>query len=421
MDPMATTDLSTAALALLSVLLAGNAHVRRSFVVRKRLRRCRRGKTAPSIRRERRRFHEVTKYLNNFQFSRTFRVPRFVFRSLLDILRPDLQRNNLQAQRCSGGEIEPSVRLAVTLRLLAGGSYLDLVTNYNIAPATVYSIFHDTLRSLCERIPVPNIDLRDTANLQRLAEEFRTSRSVPNPLFGCIGAVDGICVRVMKPHNEFIPRKFFCRKGMHAIPVQAIVSASYKFLYMSALCAGSTNDCTAFAVSGIARRLRTAGLQEGFWIAGDAAYECRDGILTPWSKHALQCTQHGVSRDAFNYYHSSARVHVEQSFGILVARFGILWRPLRFDLTKVPLIISACMRIHNLCVDLGVCRPPSTASDHEEQDRDEAYRAWWRLSQSIRSESGEFRSRSRDESMLFVRESLTQFLDRQSISRPNSS
>ncbi len=138
---------------------------------------------------------------------------------------------------------------------------------------------------------------------------------------------------------------------MHAIPVQAVVSSSHKFQYMSALCAGSTNYCTAFAVSGLGRRLRTVGLVPGFWVAGDAAYEFRDGIFDPWSKSALQCPRDGDARDSFNLYHSRARIHVEQTFGILVALFGILWSPLRFDLTKVPLIISACMRVHNFCVD----------------------------------------------------------------------
>eukprot|EP00171_Calliarthron_tuberculosum_P001167 IDg1167t1 len=173
----------------------------------------------------------------------------------MDLLRTDLERDNRQARRSSGGRIEPAVRLAVTLRLLAGASYLDLVTNYNIAPATVYAIFHDTVGHLSNRIAMPNIPLQDAVELQRLAEGFQTSRSAPNPIFGCISALDGICVRVMKPHNEYIPR--------------------------------NAKDCTAFAVSGLGRRLRTVGLVPGFWIAGDSAYECRDGILTPWRQ---ECT-----------------------------------------------------------------------------------------------------------------------------------
>lgn len=98
-------------------------------------------------------------------------------------------------------------------------------------------------------------------------------------LHGCVGALDGILFRVLKPHNVFLLRKFFCCKEMHAIPVQAVVSSSYNFLYMSAMCEGSTNNSIAFAVTGLGMRLRAVGLRSGYWIAGDAAYECRDDLL----------------------------------------------------------------------------------------------------------------------------------------------
>lgn len=414
------TDCCARLASSLFIIFATHLAIRRSYLAARR-RRGRFGSIfSPSVRRQRRPFREATRYLNEVQFTRTFRVPPFVFSALVELLRSRLDRDDQYARKSSGGKIDPSVRLAVTLRMLAGGSYLDLVTNYNIASSTVYAIFHDTIKHLSSRIRMPGVPLENETALKKLSDDFQTSRVVPNPLYGCVGALDGICVRVMKPHNEYVPRKFFCRKGMHAIPVQAVVSSSYKFMYMSAMCAGSTNDCTAFAVSGLGRRLKSTGVLPGFWIAGHAAYECRDGALSPWSKTALQCQRMGDARDAFNFFHSSSRVHVEQSFGILVARFGILWRPLRFDLTKVPLILSACMRIHNFCIDHGVSCAPSNRTEQDELSQERAFRAWWNLSQSIRTATGEFRSRTRDETMLFIRENLTAFLDRNAIFRPPS-
>jgi hypothetical protein len=49
----------------------------------------------------------------------------------------------------------------------------------------------------------------------------------------------------------------------------------------------------------------------------------------------------GASRDAFNFYHSSPRMHVEQAFGMLVQRFGILWRKLKFSLPVSTLILQS--------------------------------------------------------------------------------
>jgi hypothetical protein len=53
-------------------------------------------------------------------FRRVFRMQRSTFTSLLNVLLPDLLRDVSMALRSSGGRIEPEIRLALTLRLLAG-------------------------------------------------------------------------------------------------------------------------------------------------------------------------------------------------------------------------------------------------------------------------------------------------------------
>jgi hypothetical protein len=63
-----------------------------------------------------------------------------------------------------------------------------------------------------------------------------------------------------------------------------------------------------------------------------------------------------ASARRFQFYDSSLRMHVKQSFKIIVARFGILWRSLRFPLPFVPRILSSCMRIHNFCIDQKIHR-----------------------------------------------------------------
>jgi DDE superfamily endonuclease len=87
---------------------------------------------------------------------------------------------------------------------------------------------------------------------------------------------------------------------------------------------------------------------------------CDNNMLTPFRKAQTHDQELGLRRDAFNFFHSSLRMHVEQSFGIMVARFGISWRSLRFQLPVVLRILSACMRIHNFCIDQKV--PPITAA-----------------------------------------------------------
>jgi DDE superfamily endonuclease len=116
---------------------------------------------------------------------------------------------------------------------------------------------------------------------------------------------------------------------------------------------GSTHNSLAFSLSQLCIALERDGLPEGYWIAPDAANECSNCILSPWSKNQVNDSEHGIARDAFSYYQSFSRVHVEQAFGILAARFGILWRPFRFKLARAPRILAACMRIHNHRIDTG--------------------------------------------------------------------
>lgn len=66
--------------------------------------------------------------------------------------------------------------------------------------------------------------------------------------------------------------------------------------------------------------------------------------------YSLPCIKRDAE-DAFNFYLSSLRIHVEQAFGIMVARWGILWKPLAFDLHRNTRIICAIMKLHNFCID----------------------------------------------------------------------
>lgn len=68
---------------------------------------------------------------------------------------------------------------------------------------------------------MPGVPLGDIGRLQKLAREFDVSRSRTNPLYGCMGGVDGVSITICKPPNDYAPRKFYCRKGMYALLVQA--------------------------------------------------------------------------------------------------------------------------------------------------------------------------------------------------------
>lgn len=64
-------------------------------------------------------------------------------------------------------------------------------------------------------------------NIRSMAEGFKLSRKIENPLHGCFGAIDGIDVRIKKPRDEEFPREYFEQKGFYEITILAVVDSNY--------------------------------------------------------------------------------------------------------------------------------------------------------------------------------------------------
>jgi hypothetical protein len=331
----------------------------------------------------------ILRDLSDGDFRRVFRMQRNTFSSLLNVIRPDLERDEVMALRSSGGRIEPENRLALTLRLLAGASYLDAMMLFGISRSSCYAVFHETVDSILGRLQLPGLPFDDLSKLQTISREFTESRIPINPVVGCVGAVDGIAVKIAKPRDCFVPRNYYCRKGFYSVPFQAIVDGTYRFLALSSVVCGSTHDSLAFRASFVGQKLYETGLPCGYWVAGDAAYVCSESVLVPFSTVQLQHEDEGVWRDSFNFFQSSLRVHVEQTFGMFVNRFGILWRPLEFDLPRASRIVSVCALLHNYIADNSRATDADDEnSDYQRQFAAQAFTRWWKESLRLRAASG---------------------------------
>ena len=236
------------------------------------------------------------------------------------------------------------VRLAITLRVLAGAEVLDVAPAYCIVCGTVYNILHGTVRVFDTVLQFPRLP-RPREELEKVARGFKPSRSQLNPLDGCVGALDGICIKMRQPPRDCNPASFFCRKGYYAIPVQALCDSNYVFLYASGRCGGAIHDALANAVSGFMKEVEDGLLGEYFWVVGDEAYPVSESIIVPYPSSTLTEDQ-----DNFNFYLSSLRIHIEQAFGILVARWRILRDRLDFGLEHCTAIMPVAMKLHNYCI-----------------------------------------------------------------------
>ena len=284
-----------------------------------------------------------------------FRMDQPTFAYLVGALRPGIDRNFVQAER-AGGYISPELRVAMTIRWLAGGSYLDLKVHMGVATSTFYDIAEDVYDAIIETFPIKFDTSRDA--LKERAAEFALRQRPHMRVFrGVVGAIDGLLVQIRCPRKSEVgmPRTFFCRKGFFALNVQAACDARKRFIFVSMDMPGSTHDARAFTMSALWEAIQSGYISQGFYLLGDAAYRGIQHILTPFIGNQT------ADESVFSFYHSSLRMCVECSFGILVSRWGILWKPLKVSLRQAPKIVGTCMCLHNVMMDRCVpqeIRPP---------------------------------------------------------------
>lgn len=319
--------------------------------------------------------------LNDATFRRYFRMPRECFDMLCkDIERnigpekfkseifieglengthgSDAQRRMHNAKKADGnGFLSGEIKLAIALRMLAGGSYLDLALIFDIATTSPYEIFHDVLENWICKDYITDFSARtylsDVHRMRAVSARFaEQSRDI---FTGCIGALDGWLVKIKKPtdkDNVSDPGDFFCRKGFYSINVQVIVDRDKRIIYRSIKSRGGEHDAPAFRESAFYKEMLTRQnfLEEnGFYIITDSAYALRSTVLCPYT-HAA----HEDDRDNYNYFHSSSRIVVECAFGEIDMRWGILWKPLSFSLKNNVRVIDACLRLHNYIVNFRI-------------------------------------------------------------------
>lgn len=276
------------------------------------------------------------------------------------------ENRNAEMGALRNGVVQPEVPVAVVVQILAGASYLDLMLIWCLGRSTVYQVFHSTCTILLNSMSFDGFP-DTTEKREHLAHGFANSRANRNPLKGCVGALDGIAIRIRNPRASdcINPATYYHRKGYFAIPVQAICDAKYRFVFFSAKCAGPTHDSVAFGVSSYANQLKLGKLPRGFWIAADEAYSCDEYVINPVPSANAEPDS---PADGFNFYFSSLRIHIEQSFGILLSRWGILWRPLQFTLAQNLRAVQLAMLLHNYCVDAGDSSHQGLLSEDEHRE-----------------------------------------------------
>jgi AcrR family transcriptional regulator len=286
-------------------------------------------------------------------FVAEYRVDAGGFDLLHELLGERLQKNEEMARRSSGTSgsdpISSASRLGAGLIFLAGGRGIEAMRTHGISQSTAYGCLHDVVAAVNDHPQLAIVCDNSLEALQERATAFHAKSS--HGLFEyCTGAIDGLAIAIQAPSAKDTSnqRRFYSTtKDMYCINTQLVSDAYGRILAFSAKHVGSTNDAPAFDSSDL--KPMNESLEFPYHWVGDNAYPLTETMMTPFAGlnlHMLHPEQEG-----YNFFQSQMRIIAEQCNGMLIQRFGILWKPLRFDLHFAVQIIHACCRLHNFCLN----------------------------------------------------------------------
>ncbi|CAC5382729.1 HARBI1 [Mytilus coruscus] len=221
---------------------------------------------------------------------------------------------------------------------------------------------------------ISNIQFPRDADLTAVKEGFYRIATFPN----VIGAIDGTLIPIQSLSDD--EPNFVCRKGYHAINVQAVVDHKLRFTNVVVRWPGSTNDAFILQQSALYRHM-DRNLNAGR-LLGDSGYPLKVWLITPLANPS------NPQEQRFNNSHCKTRNRVERAFGVLKQRFRykmvtsvyIKQEEHFLGPERSTNIIETCFRLHNLAVEknipLNLDQPlPILHNDHINQQQSIAAQA----------------------------------------------
>jgi hypothetical protein len=197
-------------------------------------------------------------------------------------------------EHSTGGFISGEVKVAITLRILEGGLYLDLALLFEPRFNHTHKIFRYVVHNWLVHdsfYPINGVDYcRGKQQMQEVSLQFsRASRGVIN---GCIGALDGWIVKIhmlQKRDGMGNIASFYSCKGYFGINFQNVVDKQKKILFRSIKLRGAEHNSIAFKLMTLYKWLLINWRQmvsKGLHFRGDSAYSIKSFILTPYDNAA---------------------------------------------------------------------------------------------------------------------------------------
>ena len=224
----------------------------------------------------------MAQYVHCPKFERTIRMRRCSFYKLVELIRKGVQCDESMATR-RGGAITPEMCTYLTLRYLAGGSYLDICVHLQISHAAFYYFLYKTLLAICQCEALDIVFPNGVDECARLASGFRL-KSENECIGNCVGAVDGYLLSIETPSKEEAGnvRSYFSgHYQKYGINVQAMCDSNCVFRYFAISAPGSCNDRVAIKekTKGVSLFSLIQQLPDKYVVIANAAYDATEHIV----------------------------------------------------------------------------------------------------------------------------------------------
>lgn len=246
-------------------------------------------------------------------------------------------------------------------RYLATGDNLNtLHFLFRVGVSTVNAIITETTESICRALcdrEFPEITME---RLKQIAQNFQNRTKFPN----VIGAIDGKHVTLKAPPNSGTLYHDF--KKQFSIVLLGICDSNYRFTYVNVGDYGSISDGGIFRNCELGKMLdngefplppndSTTGLPYCF--LGDSGFPLRKYLMVPYNLKK----DYNQSKVIYNQQLSKGRTIIENSFGILTARWRVFANKITLSPEKSQMITMACICLHNFILssrDSNLYNPP---------------------------------------------------------------
>ena len=237
-------------------------------------------------------------------------------------------------------------RLTLTLRFLASGdSQKSLSFTFRIGTTTVSNIIKETC-NVTEKFVKPS---RCETDWLEIARDFEEIWNLPN----IVGALDGKHIQTEAPANS--GTLFHNYKGFFSIVLLAICDANYCFTLVDIGQIGSNNDSGVLANSSIGKQFEEnrMKLPAGrhvpdcpysslpYYLVGDEIFTLKSWLIKTFPEKLTE------EQSVYNYRHSRPWRVIENSFGILIARWRILSKPIKVNEENVENYVWTAICLHN--------------------------------------------------------------------------